>query len=187
MSQRPLFQFAKVEAPRRPSPERRRRERHDDHRSRDIETGKAAEHLVCCDLLLKGYNAFLSDQGLPYDIIVDLGSRILRVQVKGTRQPKNPMPGHRLSDGYFFNVRRAGKRGTRIYGDNEFDMYALVALDIHAIAYYAKDDLDIQCVSLRVPGIQYHHDSRAVRRFEHADFARALASVLENSRRALPP
>ena len=93
MSQRPLFQFAEVEAPRRPSPQRQRRERHADHRSGDLEIGKAAEHLVCYDLLLKGYNAFLSDQGLPYDIIVDLGSRILRVQVKGTRRPKNPMPG----------------------------------------------------------------------------------------------
>ena len=181
MSQRPLFQFAEVEAPRRPSPQRRRRERHADHRSGDLEIGKAAEHLVCYDLLLKGYNAFLSDQGLPYDIIVDLGSRILRVQVKGTRRPKNPMPGHRLSDGYFFHIRRTGRRGTRIYGDNEFDMYALVALDIHAIAYFAKDDLILQTVSLRVPGIQYHHDSRAVRRFENADFGRALTSVLENS------
>ncbi len=148
MSQRPLFQFAEVEAPRRPSPERRRRERHDHHRSRDLETGKAAEHLVCCDLLLKAYNAFLSDQGLPYGIIVDLGSRILRVQVKGTRRPKNPLPGHRLSEGYLFHIRRTGKRGTRIYGDNEFDMYALVALDIHAIAYFAKDDLILQTVSI---------------------------------------
>ena len=180
MRQRPLFQFTAVEAPRRPSPERRRRERHDDHRSRDLETGKAAEHFVCCDLLLKGYNAFLSDQGLPYDIIVDLGSRIVRVQVKGTRRPKNPLPGHRLSDGYFFHIRRTGKRGTRIYGDNEFNMYALVALDIHAIAYFAEDDLLLQTVSMRVPGIQYHHDSRAARRFEHADFERALASVLDS-------
>ena len=169
MSQRPLFQFAEVEPPRRPSPQRRRRERHADHLSGDLEIGKAAEHLVCYDILLKGYNAFLSDQGLPYDIIVDLGSRILRVQVKGTRRPKNPMPGHRLSDGYFFHIR------------NEFDMYALVALDIHAIAYFAKDALILQTVSLRVPGIQYHHDSRAVRRFENADFERALTSVLENS------
>jgi hypothetical protein len=181
MHQRPLFQFAEVEAPRKPSPERRRRERHDDHRSRDLETGKAAEHLVCCDLLLKGYNAFLSDQGLPYDIIVDLGFRLLRIQVKGTRRPKNPMPGHRLSNGYFFGIRRAGKGGQRIYGDNECDMYALVALDIHAIAYFAVDDLRFQTVALRVPGIQYHHDSKAVKRFEKATFESALSSLLENA------
>jgi hypothetical protein len=35
--------------------------------------GKAAEHLVCADLLMKGYNAFLSAQGLPYDVVIDQG------------------------------------------------------------------------------------------------------------------
>ena len=143
-----------------------------------MEVGKAAEHLVCCDLLVQGYNAFLSDQGLPYDLIVDLGGRLLRVQVKGTRQPKNPMPGHRLTDGYFFHVRRAGKGGVRIYGDDEFDMYALVALDIHKIAYFAVNDLNLQTVALRVPGIQYHHDSKAVKRFDTATFEDALESVM---------
>ena len=54
--------------------------------------GKAAEHLVCADLLMKGYNAFLSDQGLPFDVVIDLGRRLFRVQVKGTAKPKNPMP-----------------------------------------------------------------------------------------------
>jgi hypothetical protein len=37
-----------------------------------LELGKAAEHLVVADLLLQRYRAFLSDQGLPYDAIVDL-------------------------------------------------------------------------------------------------------------------
>jgi hypothetical protein len=67
-----------------------------DHRSRELEMGKAAEHLVCADLLMKGYNAFLSDQGLPYDVVIDLGRRLVRVQVKGTAKPKNPMPGENL-------------------------------------------------------------------------------------------
>jgi hypothetical protein len=44
-----------------------------DHRSRELEMGKAAEHLVCADLLMKGYNAFLSAQGLPYDVVIDQG------------------------------------------------------------------------------------------------------------------
>jgi hypothetical protein len=91
------------------------------------------------------------------------------------------MPGHRLTDGYFFHIRRTGKGGTRIYGDNEFDMYALVALDIHAIAYFAVEDLKLQTVALRVPNIQYHHDSKAVKRFDKATFENAMSSVLEDA------
>lgn len=175
MVERSLFHFAGVEMPRRVGPDRRHRQRDGDHRSLDMEAGKAAEHLVCADLLLQGYNAFLSDQGLPYDVVVDLGPRILRVQVKGTRKPKNPMPMTRISDGYFFHIRRAGKGGKRIYGINEFDIYALVALDIHAIAYFAKEQLNLQTVVLRVPGVHYHHDSKAVKRFEMAGFESAVA------------
>ncbi len=33
--------------------------------SKELQIGKAGEHLVCCDLIQQGYNAFLADQGLP--------------------------------------------------------------------------------------------------------------------------
>lgn len=39
--------------------------------SNELQIGKAAEHLVCCDLILQGYNAFLTDQGVPFDIVVE--------------------------------------------------------------------------------------------------------------------
>ena len=38
--------------------------------------GKAAQHPVCADLLMKGYNAFPSAQGLPYYVVIDLGRRL---------------------------------------------------------------------------------------------------------------
>ena len=60
-------------------------------------------------------------------------------------------------------------------------MYALVALDIHAIAYFAVDDLRFQTVALRVPGVHYHHDSKAVKRFEKATFESALNSILKDT------
>ena len=97
--------------------------------SDDLEVGKAAEHLVCADLIMSGYRAFLSDQGLPYDILVDIEGTLLRVQVKSTRKPKNHDPGTRSTPGYFFHLRRAGKGGRRRYPENAFDLYALVALD----------------------------------------------------------
>jgi hypothetical protein len=41
---------------------------------RALELGKAAEHIVCADLILAGYRAFLADQGLPYDVVFDQGN-----------------------------------------------------------------------------------------------------------------
>jgi hypothetical protein len=139
--------------------------------------GKAAEHLVCVDLLMKGYNAFLSDQGLPYDVVIDLGRQLVRVQVKGTAKPKNPMRGLRISDGYFFHARRAGRGRRRVYGDDEFDIYALVALDIYAVAYFARDEVDSQTICLRVPGVTYGPGGRLARHFEDGSLTRAIETA----------
>lgn len=101
----------------------------------DLAAGAAGEHLVCADLLLQGYRAFLSDQNCPYDVAVDVGGRLIRIQVKSTRQAK-AIPqrvGHHPA--YMWHVRRAGKGGARNYNDGEFDLLALVALDCRRIAY----------------------------------------------------
>ncbi|KKK68604.1 hypothetical protein LCGC14_2942380, partial [marine sediment metagenome] len=50
--------------------------------SKELQIGKAGEHLVCFDLIRQGFNAFLADQGLPYDVLIDKGERIYRIQVK---------------------------------------------------------------------------------------------------------
>ena len=50
----------------------------------DLETGRAAEHLVVADLILSGYRAFLTEQGLPYDVVLDCGEKLYRLQVKAT-------------------------------------------------------------------------------------------------------
>jgi hypothetical protein len=109
--------------------------RHGDCIVTDLAAGTAAEHLVCADLLLSGYRAFLADQNCPYDVAVDLGSRLIRVQVKATRCARSipQYAGHVAA--YMWHVRRAGKGGARIYGDDDFDMLALVALDVRKIAY----------------------------------------------------
>jgi hypothetical protein len=146
--------------------------------SDDLELGKAAEHLVCADLIMRGYRAFLSDQGLPYDIVVDVDGSFVRIQVKATRKPKNPSPSRRLSPGYFFHLRRAGKGGRRRYPQNAFDLYALVAMDRQAIAYLAPEDFRYQTVALRVPGQQYFRKGGASRDFGGATFDRALHLLL---------
>ena len=101
----------------------------------DLAAGAAGEHLVCADLLLQGYNAFLTDQNCAYDVAVDFEGRLARVQVKTTRQPRSIPQRQNHQAAYMWHVRRAGKGGKRVYGSDEFDLLALVALDCRKIAY----------------------------------------------------
>lgn len=101
----------------------------------DLAVGTAGEHLVCCDLLMKGYRAFLTDQNCPYDVAVEQDGKIIRIQVKSTRKPKRVPQRKHIVTSYFFFTRRAGKKGVRTYNKNDFDVLALVAIDINKIAY----------------------------------------------------
>lgn len=126
----------------------------------DLEVGKAAEHLVVADLILSGYRAFLSDQGLPYDVIIDDGGELYRVQVKATRRLKPVPQRSAYTPGYLFHTRRAGKGGRRRYKGDEFDLFALVALDIRVIAYMRFSDIP-GCLVLRPPNsVPYPGTSR---------------------------
>ncbi len=105
--------------------------------SAEMEIGRAGEYLVMADLLLNGWVAYPTSQGVPYDIAVDIGQRVIRVQVKSTKTPKTPGSLNRGSPLYVFHTRRAGKGGRRRYSSDDFDVLALVALDRRLIAYYA--------------------------------------------------
>jgi hypothetical protein len=107
----------------------------------DIQIGKAGEYLVCADLILKGFIAFPSEQGLPYDVIFDYKGRLLRVQVKTTRSSKN-IPQRKLPvRGYIFNIKRCGKHNSKRTTENSCDLFALVALDTRTIGYLANKDV----------------------------------------------
>ena len=56
--------------------------------SHELQIGKAGEYLVCADLIIKGFVAYPSEQGLPYDIVLDNGKKMLRVQVKTCEKPR---------------------------------------------------------------------------------------------------
>ena len=121
-----------------------------------LELGKAAEHIVCADLMLAGYRAFLSDQGLPYDVVIDHGGRLVRVQVKSTMRPKNANAAGRSPNWvYQFHARRRGKesRGERL-SEKHCDLIAFVALDIRIVAYLPVRDV-AQTVSLFPPGFKF--------------------------------
>jgi PD-(D/E)XK endonuclease len=151
----------------------------------DLELGRAAEHLVVADLILSGHRAYLTEQGLPYDVVIDRNGRLLRVQVKASRGVKR-MPGRAVGMGYLYNVRRAGKRGKRQYETGEFDIIALVAMDIRVIAYLPFSDRVLQTIHLRPPGYQHH--PRAERRHAIDQFpVEAALAALTGSAPVLPP
>lgn len=102
----------------------------------DLQAGKAGEYLVCADLILKGYVAFPTEQGLSYDVILGTTpGEVYKVQVKTTRQPQAVPQRKNRTDKYIFHVRRCGKGGRRNYSDGEVDLFALVALDTKTIGY----------------------------------------------------
>lgn len=119
-----------------------------------IERGKAAEHIVCADLILKGYRAYLSDQALPYDVVLDHDGKLYRVQVKGTLVVKNASASRRQPRmAYVWAVRRRGSGGRRHLDESHCDLIALVALDIRAVAYFPVSSCG-QTVALDAPGKQ---------------------------------
>lgn len=100
--------------------------------SRALQIGKAAEHIVCAELILLGFNAFLADAGLPYDLIVDLGAGgILRIQVKATLGQYKRKDGRVTA--YRFGLRK-GRHYQRI-PLGSVDAFAFVALNIRRVAY----------------------------------------------------
>lgn len=106
----------------------------------DLAAGKAGEYLVCADLILKGHIAFPSEQGLPYDVVADIGGKLYRVQVKATREVR-PVPQRREHmTGYLFHIGRCGKGGYGNYGADDVDLFALVALDTKTIGYLKAED-----------------------------------------------
>lgn len=130
--------------------------------SDELQMGKAGEHLVCFDLILQGYNAFLSDQGLPYDVVLDHGNKLWTIQVRTTSALSNVYGNCR----YRFQNRmgRAGKSRQSV--DAIADFYAFVALDIKTIAYiYSKDILGkdgcmLQTIDFKSKAAEYQYAPR---------------------------
>lgn len=93
-----------------------------------------AEYLVAADLCFAGYRCFLSAAGMSFDLGVEVGGKICRVQVKSTSCAKVRTQGTKRS--YVFEPRGAGKirTGLRAY-IGLADIFAFVALDIRRVMY----------------------------------------------------
>lgn len=109
--------------------------------SNELQLGKAGEYLVCADLITKGFIAFPSEQGLSYDVVLDTGKKLIKIQVKTTLQPRKVPQRNKVTQCYIFSVKRKGKGNKKRYEDEEVDVFALVALDSKTIAYLKNKDL----------------------------------------------
>lgn len=131
--------------------------------SKELQVGKAGEYITCADLILKGFVAFPSEQGLPYDVLLDTGNRVLKIQVKTTNAPRSIPQRNKESFAYIFNVKRNGKNGIGRYGEGEIDLFALVCLDVMKVAYIKPNDmpdtLNIRVDAMR--GTYYDEDGAA--------------------------
>ena len=107
----------------------------------DMQIGKAGEYLVCADLIANGFIAYPSEQGLAYDVVLDTGSKLLRVQVKTTRTHKQTPQRVNNSNTYAFNVKRRGKLNKSEHTTESCDIFALVALDEKLIGYMKNEDV----------------------------------------------
>lgn len=103
--------------------------------SDELQIGKAGEHIACADLILQGYNAFLADQGLPYDVLIDLDGHIKRVQVKATMKLSCPRKNAQYV--YRFQMRKGRQRASNRtpISPSIVDYYAFVVLDCRRVAY----------------------------------------------------
>ena len=147
--------------------------------SKQLQIGKAGEYLVCADLIMKGFIAFPSEQGLPYDVLLDTGEKLLKVQVKTTEKPrlvqqrKNPIPA------YVFHIKRAGKNGKTRYEEKEIDLFALVCLDTMQIGYLTNKEMPTT-INIRVDAFRgSYYDEKGIQDFEKV---KELNKTIKNQR-----
>ena len=122
--------------------------------SKELQIGKAGEHLVCYDLIEKGFSAFLADQGLPYDVVLDIDDGLKRVGVK-TCTKKGSYGKSR--DVYRFSLR-SGRGATRSIKADSIDYIAFVFMDKRVVQYIPVGALTTaegflkQCIDFREHG-----------------------------------
>lgn len=146
--------------------------------SNELQIGKAGEYLVCADLILKGHVAYLSEQGLSYDVVADVDGKLSRIQVKTTQKPIiRPRVDYQGSL-YVFDVRRCGKGGRKKLSNSDVDIIACVALDSRIIGYIPIKKATL-CMTFRVEALRenYHDMKRAVLRAKILELTQQKMSV----------
>lgn len=132
-------------------------------RSNELQIGKAGEYIVCADLIMKGLIAFPSEQGLPYDVVIDTGKKILRCQVKTTERARVIPQREKETKAYIFNIKRHGSGGLKRYGSEEADIFALVELENRSVVYLQSKDMP-DTINIRVDSLKgSYYDEKGVK------------------------
>ena len=154
-------------------------------KSNELQIGKAGEYIVCADVILKDLIAYPSEQGLPYDVVIDSGERLLKCQVKTTIKPRK-MPQRSDSNtnkAYIFNIKRHGKNNQQIYGDSEVDLFALVCLDTRLVGYLKNKEMP-GTINLRVDTLKgQYYDEQGINLYRQVvEFSKTISNQSEIAR-----
>lgn len=149
-----------------------------------MQVGKAGEYLTCADLILKGFVAFPSEQGLPFDVVMDNGKRLLRIQVKTSSQPRIIPQRKGESTAYIFNIKRHGKHNAVLYDDSEVDVFALVCLDTKTVGYLLNGDMP-STINLRVDALRgTYYDEKGMQDYDKVvELSKTISNQSEISRK----
>lgn len=145
--------------------------------SNELQVGKAGEYIVCADLIIKGLIAYPSEQGLPYDVVIDNGKKLLRCQVKTTTRPRIVPQRVLNSHAYMFSVKRHGKNNKSIYGLLEVDLFALVCLDTRLVGYLKNSEMP-STINVRVDSLRgQYRDETGIKNYKKI---KELAETIDN-------
>lgn len=139
-------------------------------KSNELQIGKAGEYLVCADLILKGFVAYPSEQGLPYDVVIDTGATLLKVQVKTTQGPLKVKQRSGNYSAYLFSIKRSGKDGKTRYSEQEIDLFALVTLDTKEIGYIWNSQMPTSINVRCSVGKGSYYDEVSIKQFEQVTY-----------------
>lgn len=152
--------------------------------SKQLQIGKAGEYLTCADLIIKGFVAFPSEQGLPYDVLLDTGKKLLKVQVKTTEKPRLVLQRNRSVPAYIFSIKRAGAKGKTRYNEEEIDLFALVCLDTMQVGYIVNKEMPTT-INIRVDAMKgTYYDEKGIKDFSIAkELNKSIKSQTEIAKR----
>ena len=155
--------------------------------SKELNLGRAGEYLVMADVLLQGYQCFDTAQGVNYDLIIDHLKKLIKVQIKSTREPKSWGSTYQKSTpSYHYHIRRAGKGAKRKYTKDEFDLFALVMLDTKKVAYVLNQKVATSSITLRDKNLKYYNEGSSKGRvlyFQELTLERAINDLFRESLR----
>lgn len=129
----------------------------------ELQIGKAGEYIVCADVIMMGLIAYPSEQGLPYDVVIDNGNKLLKCQVKTTEKPRLIPQRAKENYAYIFNIKRHGKNNVKRYTKSDVDLFALVELETRSVAYILNNEMP-NTINLRVESLRgNYYDEKGIR------------------------